>query len=156
MIDMWASDIIDYGYESGTFKLGERIYHIHSVKHKFKFHKECSCCNSTGRVTINNKEYECPSCHCGFYYKEVTEKVVDNEICKVKSIISFKNKNKTIEIYTNDSSGYGLIIQKQKDGTNTYFKSKEEAQIVCDEYNNKNSVYSLLKEYRTKEIKERL
>lgn len=152
---MWACEIKDCGYESGTFKLEDNVYHIYDVVHKFKFHKECSCCNSTGKVVINNKEYECPSCHCEFYYKKVIEKVVDNNVHKVKSILSFKNRNKLLEVYTDDSSGYGLIIAKQKDGTNTYFKSEKDAQSVCDEYNNKNSVYSLLEKYRIKGIEER-
>lgn len=150
---LWASDIKDRGYETGTFKLGQTIYPIHNKVHRFHFHRKCEYCDSTGSILLKGKKFNCPEC-CGFSdCKEVVEKVLD-EPEKVKSIMSFKNRNKQLEIYTNDSSGNGLIIQKQDDGTNNYFASKEEAQEVCDKYNKENNVYLILDEYKRQEIRE--
>lgn len=150
---MWSYDIINRGYEVGTFKLGQAIYHIKEIEHKFRFHKECHYCNNTGKILIKNQYFTCPNCNGAFETKCVVQKVVC-EPDKVKSILSFKNRNKHLEIYTNDSSGYGWIICKQDDGENLNFTSQEEAQKVCDEYNKKNNVDLLLNEYKKREIRE--
>lgn len=36
---MFLSDIDKIGYPVGTFKLGQKIYHIMNKEHRFKFHK---------------------------------------------------------------------------------------------------------------------
>lgn len=150
---MLASDITDCGYEAGTFKLGQTIYPVSSETHRFRFHKKCVYCDNTGKVLVKGKEFKCPECNGSFEAKEVIEKVLGKPE-KIKSIISFKNRNKSLEIYTNDSSGYGLIIQKQNDGTNNYFGSKKEAQDVCDRYNKEHNVDLILEEYKRQEIRE--
>lgn len=152
---MWVSDIADRGYEVGTFKIGQTVYHIKEETHRFRFHKKCMYCDNTGRVLVKGKEFVCPNCNGSFETKEVIEKVV-GEPDKVKSILSFKNRNKHLEVYTNDSSGYGWIICKQDNGENTNFDNYEEAQRVCDDYNKKNNVEPLLDEYKRQEIREGL
>lgn len=153
---MFASDITDYGYEAGTFKLGQIVYHTTTKIHRFRFHKKCTYCDSTGRVLIKGKEFKCPSCNGDMEWKEVDEKVIDDIYAPIKiaSIMTFKNNDKSLEIYVNDSSGYGLIIQKSRDGENNYFATREEAQRVCDEYNKSNYVYTQLDEYKRREIAE--
>ena len=152
---MFASNITDYGYEAGTFKLGQTIYPILNKIYRFKFHKKCMYCDNTGKILVKGKEFKCPECNGSFETKEVIEKVL-NDPEKVRSVISFRNRNKLSEIYTNDSSGYGLIIQKQDDGTNIYFGSKEEAQEVCDRYNKEHDVDLLLEEYKRQDIRENI
>ena len=153
---MFASDITDCGYEAGTFKLGQTIYHTTIKTHRFRFHKKCTYCDSTGRVLVKGKEFKCPNCNGDMEWKEVDEKVIDNTYSplKIASIMTFKNDKQAIEIYANDSSGYGLMIQKSRDGENNYFATKEEAQYACDEYNKSNCVYTQLDEYKRREIAE--
>lgn len=143
---MWASDIADRGYEVGTFKIGQTVHHIKNTTHTFRFHKECIYCDSTGKVLIKGREFMCPNCNGSVDKKEVTERVIDDSD-KVKSILGFKNRNKELEIYTNDSSGYGVIICKQDNGDNRWFSSKEEAQAECDKYNVTHGVYRQLEDY---------
>ena len=150
---MFDSDLLDRGYEAGTFKIGQTVYFVKKVTHRFSFHKKCEYCDSTGKVLIKDREFTCPNCNGAIEIKEVIEKVVD-EPNKIKSIWSFKNRNKSLETYTNESSGYGYIICKQKDGENLYFGSYEEAQSVCDEHNSKNNVYLLIDKYKQREIEE--
>lgn len=38
---MYFSDLDKVRYPVGTFKLGQKIYHIMDKKHRFKFHKKC-------------------------------------------------------------------------------------------------------------------
>ena len=152
---MFANDIIDYGYKAGTFKLGQTIYPVSSKTHRFRFHKKCVYCDNTGKVLVKGKEFKCPECNGSFETKEVIEKVLDNPE-KIESVISFKNRNKSLEIYTNNSNGYGLMIQNQNDGTNNYFGSKREAQDVCDRYNKEYNVDLFLEKYKRQEIRENI
>lgn len=152
---MYAGDVKDCGYEAGTFKLGQSVYHVSSKTHRFRFHKKCLYCDNTGRVLIKGKEFKCPECNGSFETKEVIEKVL-GEPEKIRSVLSFKNRNQSLEIYTNNSSGYGLMIQKQDDGTNNYFGSKKESQEVCDRYNKENNIDLLLEEYKRQEIRENI
>lgn len=152
---MYASDVKDCGYEAGTFKLGQSVYHVSSKIHRFRFHKNCVYCDNTGKVLVKGKEFKCPECNGSFETKEVIEKVLDDPE-KIRSVLSFKNRNLSLEIYANDSSGYGLIIQKQDDGANNYFGSKKEAQEVCDRYNKEHNVGLLLEEYKRQEIRENI
>lgn len=152
---MFVSDITDCGYKVGTFKLGQVIYPISDKTHRFRFHKQCVYCDNTGKILVKGKEFKCPECDGLYETKEVIEKVLNNPE-KIRSVISFKNKNKSLEIYSNDSSGYGLMIQKQEDGTNNYFGSKKEAQEVCDKYNEEYDVELLLEEYNRQEIRENI
>lgn len=153
---MFVSDITDYGYEAGHFKIGQSVYHIQDKKHDFRFRKSCKYCESSGYIELKGKEFKCPNCNAEYYYKRVIEKSVDEEQIKIKSVLSFKNKEENLEIYTNDKTGYGLIIRKQDDGIDTYFGSKEEAQAACDKYNQENSVHPLLNEYRLRGLKENI
>lgn len=41
---MITSDITDYGYEAGTFKLGQVVYHVKNMTHRFRFRKKCVYC----------------------------------------------------------------------------------------------------------------
>lgn len=143
---MWASDITDKGYEVGTFKIGQTAHHIKDITHVFRFHRECTYCDSKGIILIKGKEFKCPNCNGATDRKEVTEKVI-GEPEKVKSVLSFKNRNKELEIYTSDNSGYGVIICKQDDGNNRWFGSREEAQVECDKYNAIHGVYRQLEDY---------
>ena len=108
---MWTNDILTKGYDAGTFKLGQTVYHIKNKRHMFKYKKECAYCDNTGKVNIKGQEFICPNCNCQVERKEVIEKIVDEPV-KIKSVMSFKNKQKSLEIYCSDSSGYGLIICK--------------------------------------------
>ena len=99
-----------------------------------------------GKVLINGKEFTCPNCNAATITKEVIERVVGDSI-KIKSIINFKNRNKSVEIYASDSSGYGWIIQKQDDGSNRFFGSREEAEDDCKKYNALNGVQRLIEDY---------
>lgn len=153
--NLHTNDIKKYGYELGTFQLGQTVYHVCDKIHKFRFHKKCEYCDNTGKIFIKDKSFKCPECGGIFENKEVIEKVI-SEPEKIKSIMTFKNNIKSLEIYINDSSGFGLIIQKQDDGTNNYFGSKEEAQEVSNKYNKENNVDLLLEEYKRREIRENI
>ncbi len=73
---MITSDIRDYGYEAGTFKLGQTVYHINDMTYKFRFHKRCVYCDNTGKILVKGKEFKCPECNGSFEIKEVIEKVL--------------------------------------------------------------------------------
>ena len=143
---MWTNDILTKGYDTGTFKLGQSVYHIKNKRHMFKYKKECAYCDNTGKVNIKGQEFICPNCNCQVERKEVIEKIVDEPV-KIKSVINNKNKQKSLEIYCSDSSGYGLIICKQDNGDNMFFASQEDAQKVCDKINTDNKVYILIEKY---------
>lgn len=153
---MFVDDIINKGYEVGTFKIGQTIYYVKDKVHRFRFHRECAYCDNKGTVLIKERKFTCPYCKGVFDTKEITELVVADKKEKIRSIIEFKNKNKSREIYTNGSNGYGIIICKRDNGSNRYFRSKKEAQEVCDKYNKENNVYLLIEEYKRKEIRENL
>ena len=144
---MWLDE--DKAYKPGTFKLGQEVYNTKDVTHRFRFHKECNYCDSTGKVLIKGKEFTCPNCNAAIINKEVIERVVGDST-KIRSIIAFKNRNKSVEIYTNDSSGYGWIIQKQDDGSNRFFGDREEAEDDCKKYNALNGVYRLIEDYSSR------
>ena len=94
---MWANDILTKGYDAGTFKLGQTVYHIKNKRHMFKYKKECEYCDNTGKINIKGKEFICPNCNCQVECKEVIEKIVDEEIIITTSLQN--NKTPTIEIY---------------------------------------------------------
>ncbi len=147
---MYADNIVKRGYEAGTFKLGQSVYPVSDKTHRFRFHKKCVFCDNTGKILVKGKEFKCPECGGSFEIKEIVEKIMDKPE-KIKSVMTFKNGNTSMEIYTNSSSGFGLMIQKQEDGTNTFFGSKKEAQDVCDRYNKKHSIDLLLEKYSQQE-----
>ena len=70
---MYFSDLDKVGYPVGTFKLGQKIYHIKDKEHRFKFHKKCKYCESTGHVLIKGKEFICPACKGEYIYKEIIQ-----------------------------------------------------------------------------------
>ncbi len=152
---MYTNDMVNRGYEVGTFKLGQSVYHVSDKTHRFRFHKKCVFCDNTGKILVKGKEFKCPECGGKFEIKEIVEKIMDKPE-KIKSVMTFKNRNTSTEIYTNDSSGFGLIIQKQDDGTDTYFGSKEEAQGVCNRYNEKHGIDLLIEKYRQQEVRENI
>ena len=149
---MFVSDIAERGYEPGTFKLGENVYFVKDKKHLFRY-LDCCYCDNTGKILLKGREFKCPACEGWHKTEEVVERVV-GESCKIKSILSFKNAGTSREIYTNDKSGYGLIIQKSDNGSDRAFKSIEEAQAACDKYNDENSVFLLLDKHRQNCIRE--
>lgn len=151
---MFLSNIDKVGYPVGTFKLGQKIYSVKNKEHRFKFHKKCEYCDSTGRVLIKGTEFTCPACKGGYIYKEVIEKIVDDYDIRIGSIISLKNKKNAYECYATGSEGCGLQIHRYYDGTNTYFGTKEEAQEACDKFNKENNVDLYLDEYNRASIKE--
>lgn len=144
---MWANDILKKGYEAGTFKIGQLVYPIRNKRHTFTFHKECAYCDNTGKVNIKGKEFTCPNCNCQLEYKEVIEKIVAEPV-KVKAVLNFKNRNKSLEMYSTESSGFGLKICKQDNGDNQYFASQEEAQKECDKINMDNKTDILIGKYK--------
>lgn len=141
---MWFDEY--KAYRSGTFKLGQEVYNTEDITHRFRFHKECNCCNSTGKVLIKGKEFICPNCNSATITKEVIERSIGNSM-KIRSIISFKNKNKSVEIYTSNSNGYGWIIQKEDDGSSRFFGSREEAENSCKKYNTLNGIRHSIEDY---------
>ena len=151
---MFLSDLDKVGYQVGTFKLGQRIYHIKDKEHRFKFHKKCEYCDNTGRVLIKDKEFTCPACKGEYIYKEVIEKIIDDFDIRVRGIISLSNEKNTYECYTTGSEGSGLQIRKSDDGTNSYFGTKEEAQEACEKFNKEHNVDLYLEEYNRASIKE--
>lgn len=142
-------------YDAGTFKIGQSIYPIENISHRFQFHKKCTYCDNTGKILIKGKMFKCPNCNGSLEVKEIIEKVVGEPI-KIKSVTRFTNNNKSVEVYSSGSSGYGWILCKKDNGGIIHFASREEAQAVCDEYNSKNNVYLLLDEYKRQEIRENL
>ena len=58
---MWFDE--EKAYNSGTFKLGQEVYNTKDINHRFRFHKECSYCDNTGKVFIKGKEFTCPNCN---------------------------------------------------------------------------------------------
>lgn len=151
---MYFSDLDKVGYPVGTFKLGQKIYHIKDKEHRFKFHKKCEYCESTGRVLIKGKEFTCPACKGEYIYKEIVEKIIDDYNIRIGSIISLQNKKSTYEYYATGSEGYGLQINRCDDGSNTYFGTKEEAQEACEKFNKEHNVDLYLAEYNRASIKE--
>ena len=39
---MWFDE--SNAYKAGTFKLGQEVWYIRDIEHKFRFHKECNYC----------------------------------------------------------------------------------------------------------------
>lgn len=153
---MYGSEIRDFGYDEGTFTLGQTVYHIEDVTHRFWLRKKCVYCDSTGVVLLKGKEFECPNCKNKAEYTEVVERRISPTVEKVRSIITLKTHRGTKEIYTNDCSGLGLLIQKTQNGDSRYFSNQEEAQQMCDKYNEQHNVYTLLDEYKRQEIRNKL
>lgn len=151
---MFFGDIDKIGYPVGTFKLGQKIYHIKNKEHRFKFHKKCEYCESTGRVLIKGENFICPACKGEYIYKEIVEKIIDDYNIRIGSIISFQNKKNVYEYYATNSEGYGLQIHRCDDGSNTYFGTKEEAQEACEKFNKEHNVDLYLEEYNRASIKE--
>lgn len=139
-------ELVEYGYEEGHFKLGQTVYFVGDKIHRFSLRKKCVYCNSSGYVLIKGIEFKCPNCNGAHESKEVIERVVDQAL-KIESVLTFKNKKKSFEIYSTGDNGLGIMIQRGRDGYNRYFGSKEEAQKECDKYNEKNGVYVLLNKY---------
>ena len=129
---MYFSDLDKVGYPVGTFKLGQKIYHIKDKEHRFKFHKKCEYCESTGRVLIKGKEFTCPACKGEYIYKEIIEKIIDDYNIRIGSIISLQNKKSTYEYYATNSAGYGLQINRCDDGSNTYNKYSDKIGEYAD------------------------
>lgn len=153
---MYGSEIRDFGYDEGTFTLGQTVYRVEDVTHRFWLRKKCVYCDSTGVVLLKGKEFECPNCKNKTVCKEVVERIISPTVEKIRSVITLKTHRGTQEIYTNDSSGLGLLIQKTPNGSNRYFGSREEAQQMCDEYNKQHNVHVLLDEYKRQEIRNKL
>lgn len=147
-------NIDKYAYQVGTFKLGQKIYHIKDKEHRFKFHKRCEYCDSAGRVLIKGKKFKCPACNGEYIYKNVIEKIIDDFDIRIGSIITFRNKKNAYEYYATGSDGLGLQIQRCDGGTNTYFETKEEAQKACEKFNKEHNVDLYLEEYNRVSIKE--
>ena len=144
------------GYPVGTFKLGQKIYHIMDKKHSFKFHKKCEYCDNTGYVSIKGRKFICPACKGEYTYKEIIEKIIDDYDIKIGSIITFQNKKGFYECYAIGSEGYGLQIHKCDDGSNMYFGTKEKAEEVCKKFNKEHNVDLYLEEYARASIKENI
>lgn len=151
---MYFSDLDKVGYPVGTFKLGQKIYHIKDKEHRFKFHKKCKYCDNTGDILIEGRKFTCPACKGEYTYKEVMEKIVDDYDIRICSVITLRNKKDSYEYYTTYSDGCGLQICRCDDGTNTYFGTKEEAQETCEKFNKKHNVDLYLEEYNRASIKE--
>ena len=49
---MWTNDILTKGYDAGTFKLGQTVYHIKNKRHMFKYKKECAYCDNKVDILI--------------------------------------------------------------------------------------------------------
>lgn len=139
-------------YSPGTFKLGQKICSITNKEHRFRVHKKCEYCNSTGIVTIKDGNFRCPACQGEYIHKTVTERIVNDCDIKIGCVISLKNKNNDYEYYTTGTTGSGLQIHKHN-GEDIYFDSKESAQKACDKFNAKNNVQIYLQEYTQAEIR---
>lgn len=148
-------DLLENGYDVGTFKLGQKVYSIKDKTHRFWIRKKCIYCDSTGKIFIKGKEFKCPECGGELNLKEVIEKIVNNTY-EIKSITTFKNEENSLETYTDESTGCGVIIKKQDDGTSIFFGSKKEAQDACDKYNKENYVHLLLDEYKRQEVRKNI
>ena len=153
---MFLDTIDKFGYPIGTFKLGQKIYHIKNKEHRFKFHKKCEYCDSTGRVLIKGKEFTCPACKGEYIYKKIIEKIMDDFDIRIESIITFQNKKYSYECYADSPDGFGLQIRKCDDGSNIYFGTKEEAETACKKFNKEHQVDLYLEEYTRASIKENI
>lgn len=149
----------DKGYPVGTFKLRQRLWTISSKQYRFYFNKECMYCDSTGYIKVKDAKFICPCCKNKKDTKIVKETVLNDmlntkEMLTVRSITRFINEKRAYEIYSTSPSGVGLMIQRNEDGNNYFFASKELAQEACDKINEKNNVKELLTKYRATCIKE--
>lgn len=137
-------------YDAGTFKLGQKLYHVADKKHIFHVKLKCDCCDSTGVVTIKGQKYKCPVCRGSIRSVMVMEKVVVGITYTVKGIYSYTNKKGTTEIYDVYGDGVNHIV-KNKESCD-FYTSREEAQKVCDEYNSSNGVYDLIEQYAALDV----
>lgn len=153
---MFPNNIDKVGYPVGTFKLGQKIYHIRDKEHNFKFHKKCEYCDNTGYILIKGKKFICPACKGEYAYKKIIEKVVDDRDMRIESIITFQNKKYSYECYATGSDGCGFQIRKCDDGSNRYIGTKEEAEATCKNFNKEHQVDLYLEEYTRASIKENI
>lgn len=151
---MFLSDLDKIGYPVGTFKIGQKIYRIKNKEYRFRFHKKCQYCDSTGSVLIKDKEFVCPACKGEYIHKGIIEKVVDDYDIKIRSVISLKNRDGSYESYSTDLSGHGLQIHKCDDSSKIYFGTEKEAQEACDKFNKEHNVDLYLEEYSRIALKE--
>lgn len=134
----------DCGFPLRTFEMGDTVFGIKVKTHKFLTTPKCIFCNMTGVIEFKGQVFECPSCHGSKMHSDVDEWVVE-KIGKIKSkVIMSPNDCEDKEIYFTDKF-LGVQICLQREGTCTYFKSKEEAQKKCDEFNFKNNVLEQLR-----------
>ena len=150
---MWT-DVRDHGFPIGTFKLNQKIYRVRDETHRFRFHKKCDVCGTTGKVMIYGRYFQCPQCHGASEIIEVIERKVEDLPYKIKSVNTFVNDKIGREMYTDDSTGMGVLIYHDVKNPLRWYATKEEAQAACDQYNQENHIAILLEEYTKRKLRE--
>lgn len=146
---MFISDF-NKGFPVGTFNIGDKVYHIRIHAHHFYVPKDCPYCNKTGYIEFKGKIFRCPECDGSKKYIGVDEMMIDDEIERIKSKITMSYQNESREIYYTDNF-LGIVIFLNDNGQCYYFKTKDEAKQVCDEFNTKNNVFEQLRYYKEME-----
>lgn len=149
---MFYHNNYDYGFPLGTFEIGDTVFSIKVNTHRFLTTPKCPFCNTTGLIEFKRQIFVCPAFHGNKTHIDVDEWVVE-KIGKIKSKVTMSlNDCEDKEIYfTNNcftDKFFGVQICLQRDGTCTYFKSEEEAQKKCDEFNTPNKVFERLRVYK--------
>lgn len=138
------------GFNVGTFDIGDTVYYTGICTHRFWIPADCPYCSTTGHIEFKGKIFSCPECHGKKNCIAVQEKVIEDSH-KIYSKITMISSNGAKEIYYTDEF-LGVVICLQEDGECRYFKSKQEAQQVCDEFNIRNNVFEQLRFYKEKEL----
>ena len=131
------------GFPTGTFDIGDKVYHVRINTHRFSLPEECPYCNSTGSIEFKGKIFRCPECNGRRKVLSVDEMEVESETDQIQSKVTMIWKNDSRELYYTDKF-LGLLICLQDNGDCRYFKTREEAQKICDAFNAKNNVYKQL------------
>lgn len=156
---MLGQDILERGYPVGTFKLGQKVWHVTERTHLFHIKEPCVFCDDTGFVLIKGHAFTCPACHNQVKSVIVKERFVDDNFTmmnKINSVITIANDKENREIYGTEPNGGGFIIQMGADGGNWYFASLEEAEQACAEYNEKHAVKRTLAVMQSKQLKNKV
>lgn len=149
---MFNSDF-EKGFPEGTFDIDDKVYHVSIYTHRFNIPNDCPYCNNTGYIEFKGKIFNCPECNGYKKHVEVKEMVIDEKVDHIKSKITMlSSENDSREIYYTDNF-LGIMICLNNDGQRYYFRSKDEAKQVCDEFNTKNNVFEQLRFYKEKEMK---
>lgn len=145
-------DDFKWGFPIGTFEIDDIVFCVNYKTHLFNIKKECTYCNKNGTIEYKGSIFECPNCKGKTQNIIIKEKIIKDSY-KIKSKVTMTNTKDSKEIYYTESNFLGVeILNREEEGFASFHKTKEEAQKVCDKWNEINETYKKLKLYSSEVI----